>query len=139
MKESVMLRRFIIAIATVAALGISFSSTNASAGGGYRGWHEGGYWHGGGGWYGCRGLFGCVGWSYPNCGCASYGYPVYGEPAVPYVYSQPYEPYEQPYVRPYYEQHEQPYVRPYYRRSAIYRPYRRAYVRPYYRANHRRW
>jgi hypothetical protein len=31
MKESVMLRRFIIAIATVAAFGISFSSTNASA------------------------------------------------------------------------------------------------------------
>jgi hypothetical protein len=31
MKESVMLRRFIIAIATVAALGISFSSTDASA------------------------------------------------------------------------------------------------------------
>jgi hypothetical protein len=31
MKESVMLRRFIIAIATVAALGISFSSTDVSA------------------------------------------------------------------------------------------------------------
>src|SRR5450830_833047 len=30
-KESVMLRRFFIAIATVAALGISFSSTDASA------------------------------------------------------------------------------------------------------------
>jgi hypothetical protein len=43
MKESVMLRRFIIAIATVAALGISFSSTDASAQKG------GGHGHGGGG------------------------------------------------------------------------------------------
>ena len=47
MEESVMLRPFIIAVATVAALGISFSSTDASAAGpGGRGSHGGG---GGGG------------------------------------------------------------------------------------------
>jgi hypothetical protein len=79
MKESVMLRRFIITIATVAALGISFSSTNASAGGGY--WHGGSrYWDEGGGWYGCRGLVRCGGWY--ECrglfGCVGWGfYPVY--------------------------------------------------------------
>ncbi len=71
-----MFRRLIITVATVAALGISFSSTNASAGGddwhGGRGWYSGdwyaGGWYEGGSygggsyerrWYGCRGLFGC--------------------------------------------------------------------------------
>src|ERR1035437_8736785 len=72
MKESVMLRRFIIAIATVAALGISFSSTDASAQksgvrgkrgpglasrgyanrGGYGGRYYGGGYGGGWGYYG---------------------------------------------------------------------------------------
>src|ERR1035441_1352117 len=47
MEESVILRPFIIAVATVAALGISFSSTDASAAGpGGRGSYGGG---GGGG------------------------------------------------------------------------------------------
>jgi hypothetical protein len=58
MKESVMLRRFIIAIATVAALGISFGATDASAREGH--WHGGGggHWHGGGGWGIGAGLLG---------------------------------------------------------------------------------
>src|SRR5665811_661258 len=50
MKESVMLCRFIIAIATVAALGISFSSTDAFAQGrGGHGGGGGGHFGGGGG------------------------------------------------------------------------------------------
>jgi hypothetical protein len=66
-KEGVMLRRFMIAIATVAALGISFGATSTSAaphghgggggyhgggghGGGYRGGWGGGGWGWGGGW-----------------------------------------------------------------------------------------
>ena len=67
-----MLRRFIIAIATVAALGISFGSTDVSAqwggggghgggfhGGGFRGGgYRGGGWHGGGGWGLGAGLLG---------------------------------------------------------------------------------
>src|ERR1035437_375089 len=61
-EESVMLRRFIVAIATVAALGISFGATDASArgghGGGHGGWHGGGGWRGGGGWGVGAGLLG---------------------------------------------------------------------------------
>ena len=67
-----MLRRFIIAIATVAALGISFGSTDVSAqwggggghgggfhGGGFRGGgYRGGGWRGGGGWGLSAGLLG---------------------------------------------------------------------------------
>jgi hypothetical protein len=58
-KEGVMLRRFMIAIATVAALGISFGATSASAaphghagghGGGHGGYRGGGGWGWGGGW-----------------------------------------------------------------------------------------
>src|SRR5674476_29847 len=57
-----MLRRFIIATATVAALGISFGATGASAaphghGGGHGGGYHGGG-HGGGGWGGGAGLLG---------------------------------------------------------------------------------
>src|SRR5450830_364869 len=77
MKESVMFRRFIIAIATVAALGISFGATDAPArgghgGGGHGGGHGGGFhgggfhgggyrgggWRGGGGWGVGAGLLG---------------------------------------------------------------------------------
>jgi len=57
-----MLRRFIVTIATVAALGISFSPTNASAQDGHRGWYGHGHRHGAGYHHGYRvgyhGLYG---------------------------------------------------------------------------------
>jgi hypothetical protein len=87
MQESVMFRRFIIAIATVAALGISLGATDVFAaghrgGGGHGGGGHGGGWHGGygGGWhggYGGRGGWG-GGWVVPGLWGWGWGYYPYG-------------------------------------------------------------
>jgi hypothetical protein len=83
MKESVMLRRFIIGTATVAALGMSFCATDAFAA-----WRHGGGGHGGG-WHGGRGYVGSGGWGSAWGGSAYYGLPYFG---YPYAYPGPYYP-----------------------------------------------
>ena len=84
-----MLRRFIVGVATVAALGLSFCATDAFAGwhggghgGGHAGHYHGGGWHGGGAYWG--GAFG---------GSIYYGSPYYG-----YPYAYPGGPYFPGYV-----------------------------------------
>jgi hypothetical protein len=73
-KEGVMLRRFMIAIATVAALGISFGATSASAAPHGHFGHGGGYRGGGGGWGGGGWGFGWGGGWGPYWGPDYYSY-----------------------------------------------------------------
>ena len=78
-----MLRRFIIGMAIVAALGISFCATDTFAG-----WHGHGGGHGGG-WHGGHGYGGRGGWAGAWGGSVYYGLPYFG---YPYAYPGPYYP-----------------------------------------------
>ena len=83
-----MLRRFFIAIATVAALGISFGATDASAAG-HGGGHGGGG-HGGGGFHGGgHGGGGFRGGGFRGGGFGGY----YGGYGYPYGYGGYYDDY----------------------------------------------
>jgi hypothetical protein len=75
-KESAMLRRSVVGIATVAALGILFCATDAFAGWhgvGHGGRYHGGGWRGGGAYWG-----GALGGAWG--GSIYYGAPYYGYP-----------------------------------------------------------
>lgn len=87
-----MFRRLIIAIAMIAAVGVSIRPTGASAAGGWRGGgHYGGVWHRGnpyrGGWRGDHHYRG--GWGYYRGGFAT-GAILGGILAAPYYYGRPY-------------------------------------------------
>jgi hypothetical protein len=95
-KERTMFRRLMLAIATVAALGITFSATDSFAAPPHGGHYHGGGHHGGGGWHG-GGWHGGGGWGGYGAGVIG-GAIIGGMLAAPYYegpyYYGPYDAYD---------------------------------------------